>query len=295
MEPAPPRDVTFRRLTIADISMLHDWLSRPHVAEWWGGAPTSLAEVREDYEPFTLDSSSARGYIALSDGIEIGYIQSYVVKDSGDGWWPEEQDPGARGIDQFLADPDRLGQGLGTAMVRAFVAHLFAEPAVTRVQTDPAPDNVRAIRCYLKAGFRPVAEVDTPDGRALLMIFDERDQVADAAQRLASAIGRRDVGALRDLLAHGFVHRTPGADALDSDAFLRGIELIPGEIVFVRLDGLEIDMCGGGALVTGVQHAQVRLDGALIDDRRPFVDWFVKDRGEWRIRVAVSMPEERPA
>jgi len=64
----------------------------------------------------------------------VGYIQSYVVKDCGDGWWEDEQDPGARGIDQFLADETALGQGLGTRMVRAFVAHLFDEPAVTRIQ-----------------------------------------------------------------------------------------------------------------------------------------------------------------
>ena len=165
----PPPDVTFRRLTVADLSMLHDWLSRSHVAEWWGPAD-SLADVVDQYQPLTVAGARDQGYIALSGGCEIGFIQSYVVQGSGDGWWPDEQDPGARGIDQFLADPDRLGRGLGTAMVRAFVEHLFADPAVTRVQTDPAPDNARAIRCYRNAGFRPVAEVDTPDGRALLMI-----------------------------------------------------------------------------------------------------------------------------
>ncbi len=175
-------DVTFRRLTVADLSMLHGWLSRPHVAEWWGPAP-SLADVLDEYQPLTVAGARDQAYIALAASVPIGYIQSYVVKGSGDGWWPEEQDPGARGIDQFLADPARLGQGLGIAMVRAFVAHLFADPAVTRVQTDPAPDNVRAIRCYQKAGFRRVAEVDTPDGRALLMIVEERDRVAETAQR----------------------------------------------------------------------------------------------------------------
>ena len=63
-------------------------------------------------------------------------------------------------------------------MVRAFVAHLFADPAVTRIQTDPSPLNARAIRCYEKAGFRRVGEVDTPDGQELLMIC-ERAVVAD--------------------------------------------------------------------------------------------------------------------
>jgi RimJ/RimL family protein N-acetyltransferase len=54
-------------------------------------------------------------------------------------------------------------------MIRSFVAQLFADPGVTRIQTDPSPQNARAVRCYERAGFRRVGEVDTPDGRALLM------------------------------------------------------------------------------------------------------------------------------
>jgi RimJ/RimL family protein N-acetyltransferase len=46
---------------------------------------------------------------------------------------------------------------------------------VTRVQTDPAPHNARAIRCYEKAGFRPVREIVTPAGAALLMVMDRAD------------------------------------------------------------------------------------------------------------------------
>ena len=153
--------------------MLHQWLVRPHVAEWWSPTP-SLAEIEQEFEPLIRSESTTRAYIVLGDGAPIGYIQSYVAKDSGDGWWPDEEDPGVRGIDQFLAHAEQLGRGVGTAMVRSFVQRLFADPAVTRIQTDPSPSNRRAIRCYEKAGFGSLSEIDTPDGRALLMVCDRQ-------------------------------------------------------------------------------------------------------------------------
>jgi len=161
--------LSFRPVQADDLPMLQMWLGRPHVRKWWG-EPSSLAELADDFLPKTHEQASTRGYIALGDGEPIGFIQSYVVMGSGDGWWESETDPGARGIDQFLAHADQLGQGLGSAMVRAFVAQLFEDPAVTKVQTDPSPDNERAIRSYRRAGFEPQGEVDTPDGRALLMV-----------------------------------------------------------------------------------------------------------------------------
>ena len=54
-------------------------------------------------------------------------------------------------------------------MVRAFVTMLFRDPSVTIVQTDPSPENERAIRSYARAGFKPRGLVDTPDGKALQM------------------------------------------------------------------------------------------------------------------------------
>ena len=103
-------------------------------------------------------------------GQPAGFIQSYHVMGSGGGWWEDETDPGARGIDQLLADAGRLGRGLGSAMIASFVAKLFTDPAVSKVQTDPSPDNARAIHAYLRAGFRPQRELVTPDGPALLMV-----------------------------------------------------------------------------------------------------------------------------
>nr|WP_197529997.1 GNAT family N-acetyltransferase [Gloeobacter violaceus] len=166
--------MTFRPLALADLVLLHEWLARPHVAQWWG-PPPSGAEVEEEYGPLLDGTGPHRAYIALQAGMPIGFIQSYTpVACHGEGWWLEEHDAGVRGIDQFLAPADQLGRGLGTAMVLAFVSELLADPGVTRIQTDPSPQNRRAIRCYEKAGFRAVREIDTPDGCALLMYYDRQ-------------------------------------------------------------------------------------------------------------------------
>ena len=57
----------FRPLTQADLPLLHEWLNRPHVAEWWSPMPT-LAEVEEEFGPLLGHQSPTRPYIVLGDG-----------------------------------------------------------------------------------------------------------------------------------------------------------------------------------------------------------------------------------
>jgi hypothetical protein len=121
--------------------------------------------------------------------------------------------------------------------------------------------------------------------------MDERSLIAETAHTLASAISRRDAVAVRALLTADFSLRSPGKGAVDVDGFVAGIQQIPGEIVFVRLENLEIDLTGPSALVTGIQRAQLRIEGKLVDDARPFADWFVQSEpGRWQIKVALDLP-----
>jgi AacA4 family aminoglycoside N(6')-acetyltransferase len=164
--------VTLRLMTEQDLPLLHEWLNRPHIVEWWGGAGPSLEEVHAQYSLRALADAKVTAYIGMLGDTPFAYAQSYVALGAGDGWWEDETDPGVRGIDQSIGDPELLGQGLGTRLVRALVDLIFSDPHVTKVQTDPAPNNPRAIRCYEKAGFRKVKIVATPDGPALYMIQD---------------------------------------------------------------------------------------------------------------------------
>jgi hypothetical protein len=128
--------------------------------------------------------------------------------------------------------------------------------------------------------------------------MDETQRLWQASQAIADAIGRKDADALARWLAPGFLHRTPGQPPQAAAGFLEAIRRIPLEIVFLRLESVEVDVVDGGAVVTGIQHAQVRMDDAVVDDRRPFVDWFVQRDGEWRLRLAVEIsaaPADAPA
>jgi len=120
----------------------------------------------------------------------------------------------------------------------------------------------------------------------------DRDAVIDLARRMAAAIGRRDVAAIRPLLARDFVQRAIGGGTARGDEFLAAVSRIPGDILSVELEHLEVELTDAGALVTGVQRARVRIDGNILDDRQPFVDWMVKEDGEWRFRAAIGLTSE---
>jgi len=162
--------VTLRLMTEDDFPMLHDWLNRPHVFEWWGGKQQTLENVREKYLPRVRGQEAVTPYIALLGGQPFGFAQSYLAMGSGNGWWEDETDPGVRGIDQTIGAPQLLSKGLGTLLVCALTARIFEDVSINKIQVDPATGNARAIRCYEKAGFKHVGVVATPDGPAAYML-----------------------------------------------------------------------------------------------------------------------------
>ena len=155
-------------MTAADLPTVGRWLAKQHVAEWWGDPAEQFALVSEDLTHPAMDQ-----FMVECDHRAFGYLQCYdpnAWANHGFGALA----PGARGIDQFIGEPEMIGCGHGSGFIRQFADALLRN-GTPRVVTDPDPANIRAVRAYQKAGFEPEREVDTPDGPALLMVRNLSD------------------------------------------------------------------------------------------------------------------------
>ncbi|QHQ33769.1 GNAT family N-acetyltransferase [Algicella marina] len=149
--------ISFRILEPADYPMIREWLARAHMKPWWDEELKTVAQVASAY---SRNPASTWRYIAQENGCDIGYFQ----------YWRED---GLCGVDQFLAEGDRLGQGLGTATLSAFIAYLENLGITDPLTADPHVSNTRAIRCYEKCGF-----IHDPDRSTETRYFMERPRPA---------------------------------------------------------------------------------------------------------------------
>ncbi|WP_127752630.1 GNAT family N-acetyltransferase [Devosia sp. 1566] len=151
---------SFRAVMPDDLAMLASWQANPHVREWWD---------REPYNEADLADLRVSRWIVLNGDRPFAYMQDYSVhawEDHPFSYLPR----GARGIDQFIGDPEMLGMGHGSAFISLRMRTLFAE-GVPVIATDPHPDNLRAIAAYKKVGFEAVgAAQETQWGLVLPML-----------------------------------------------------------------------------------------------------------------------------
>lgn len=174
--PALP-DIRFRPVTGADLSVLHDWMTRPHWREWWGDPDVELGYVRDMVE----GRDKTEPYLILLDGVASGYIQMWRIADNlVEPWlteapWMTALPKQAIGVDLSLASPADLSRGLGSAVLSRFVADLRARGFDTII-IDPDPENLRAVRAYSKAGFRSVPDLVGCAGGSLIMQHMETSQ-----------------------------------------------------------------------------------------------------------------------
>ncbi|MCU0687596.1 MAG: GNAT family N-acetyltransferase [Polyangiaceae bacterium] len=133
--------VGLRQVRAEDVPALAAIRATPEVYARWSGSDDLAAEIEAD-----LADDGVELLAIEVEGRLVGMIQ-----------WSEEDDPKYRHaeMDLFL-DPTAQGKGLGTDAVRTLSRYLIEGRGHHRLVIDPAADNAAAIRCYAKAGFKPV-------------------------------------------------------------------------------------------------------------------------------------------
>lgn len=148
---------TFKPLKESDLTLVSEWLEKPHVKEWWNDELTA-EQIQSKYRE-KIGSSLVGAFIVYLNTTPIGFIQYWWFEPTGD----------TVGIDQFIGEEDYINCGYGTHMILGFVKKIFKNPRIKTIMVDPDPANQRAIRCYEKAGFTFVEQSITLEGIAYVM------------------------------------------------------------------------------------------------------------------------------
>lgn len=146
--------LSVRLLTMQDYPLLVKWLSQPQVLEFYEGRDQSynMAKISRLYGSKNLRGITA--CIVEYRGENIGYVQFYALPDQQKNEYGLRKEELIYGIDLFIGETSFWNRGIGTLLVTSLVQYLEWDCKVHRIVADPFEWNVRAIRCYEKAGFR---------------------------------------------------------------------------------------------------------------------------------------------
>ena len=124
--------------------------------------PADLESVARKYGAMIDGSDPTEGFIVMSEGRPIGFMQRYLLDDNPE--WQRVVSVGigsmaAAGIDYLIGVETEVGRGLGPQMIAALVADCWAtRPGIQAVVVDVLHDNRASWRALERAGFQRVWE-----------------------------------------------------------------------------------------------------------------------------------------
>ena len=136
--------VLLRRLTERDLGTMTRWDADHELTSLMGETVRTESESRLRFAKLLSDRNSVAMAIVTQDGRLIGDIELTEIA-----WRSGDAELVVR-----IGDPSFRGKGLGSCAVRAMLEAAFDRLNLARVYLRVCADNRRAIRCYLKCGFR---------------------------------------------------------------------------------------------------------------------------------------------
>ena len=144
------------------------------VASWAYEPPFDLYDLAPDdaVRLLTRHDAAGHGYYPAQDGLAVVGFACFGPEARVRG---QDAEAGTCDIGAGIA-PDRLGQGLATALLPAVVRFAVDRFGTRRLRAAVAAFNTRSLRLCTSAGFRPVREFEGPERRPFRELVLEVDR-----------------------------------------------------------------------------------------------------------------------
>ncbi|MFJ8014287.1 GNAT family N-acetyltransferase [Streptomyces sp. NPDC096339] len=145
----------------ADSALIHGWVTEDR-ARFWGMREASRELVQEIYEDVDRRTTH-HAFLARRDGVPVALFQTYDCAEDRVGECYEVR-PGDVGV-HLLLGPARgaAEHGFTAALMTAFIAFVFSDPAARRVVAEPDARNEKAVSLLERTGFVLGPEIELPE------------------------------------------------------------------------------------------------------------------------------------
>lgn len=152
-----------RRLndSIHDYKKLEQWYNNPEVNEYFEQRILTYEEIKKKYYPRTKEDCNVKVFIINQADKAIGLVQYYKSESE------KLNKLGIYGntyeIDIFIGEKSSCNKGIGTKIIRIVTDYLFESCDAKQIILTPQARNMRAIKCYINAGYKIEKEFTSVD------------------------------------------------------------------------------------------------------------------------------------
>ena len=135
-----------------DYKLLHKWYHNPNVYTYFEQRIPTYDEIVAKYSKRTSLDSITPVYMIECNNIPIGIIQYTKLTDEAKKKY--HIDKNGYDIDIFIGDNNYYHKGIGTKAIKLLIMKLKGPNMIFTMV--PEIDNINAIKCYQKAGFKEI-------------------------------------------------------------------------------------------------------------------------------------------
>ena len=146
----------------SDYKKLEKWYQEEEIYSHFEQRKLTYKEIEQKYLPRTRIDAKVPVFIIEYNNKSIGIIQYQLIDDVNKKLYGLNIDDGYE-IDIFIGELSLHNQGIGTEAINLIINYLFEKKNAKFFVMCPLKENVNAIRCYEKCGFKINKEFKTND------------------------------------------------------------------------------------------------------------------------------------